>query len=473
MASAGSCLAAHANRCYARIIPFGDSNMWNKTEKPVPIHPSQVVVGLYVWLDLSWKEHPFLCNRFKVSNVEQVAAIQASCVPGRLYYFPEKSSAVPPSVTVSDAPTDKPEDRDVQPGVPNSEGTPALGDLADDPSGDVPAKEWCAEITRQKQHKEDRRRRQQEIAARADRAWERAARVTREALSEMTHSPKQGGAKLLGLSEDIAERIAQGQEVVLRLIGDKGDEGPHFHAINVMTLSVLLGRVAGLNDGQLAELALGTLAHDIGKARIPTQVLKAKIRTKYEEEVFRRHGAYGVELAEVSGAFGPSALSIIADHHEYLDGSGWPTGKRNPGLAARIGALVNRYDRLCAPESPDRDALMPTAALARMFRIESAKFDQRLLAMLIKLLGVYPPGTIVRLNDESHGLVVAPGKESLRPTILIYNPEFEKQDAPTVDLAEVRELKVEEALQPSSVPVDILHWLKPRERLSYFFSSDS
>lgn len=109
------------------------------------------------------------------------------------------------------------------PGVPNSEGTPAFGDLADDPSGNVPAKEWCAEITRQKQHKEDRRRRQQEIAARADPAWERAARVTREALSEVTRSPKQAGAKRLGLSEDIAERIAQGQEVVLRLIGDKLD----------------------------------------------------------------------------------------------------------------------------------------------------------------------------------------------------------------------------------------------------------
>ena len=340
-----------------------------------------------------------------------------------------------------------------------------MGDRADDPSGDLSARDWCEEIAREKQRKEDRRRTQQEVAARAERAWECAARVTREAMIQMTHSPKQAGAKLLDLSEDIAKRIAQGQEVVLRLIGDKGDEGPHFHALNVMTLSVLLGRVAGLDEGQLAELALGTLAHDIGKARIPAHILRARSRTKYEEEFFQRHGAYGVELAEVSGAFGPSALSIIADHHEHLDGSGWPTGKRNPGLAARIGALVNRYDRLCAPESPERDALMPTAALARLFRVESAKFDQRLLSMLIKLLGVYPPGTIVRLSDESHGLVVAPGKESLRPTILIYNPEFEKQDAPTVNLAEVPELRVEAALPPASVPADILHWLKPRERL--------
>ncbi|TLD45797.1 MAG: Cyclic di-GMP phosphodiesterase [Accumulibacter sp.] len=447
--------------------------MSNNSERPVAIHPSQVVVGLYVWLDLPWSEHPFLCNRFKVSNVQQIAAIHASPVQGKLYYLPEKSTAVPLPLTACDVPTGMSGEPDVAAEGLRSEAAPGAGKVSDDPSDDLSGKDWCAEIAREKQRKEDRRRTQQEVAARAERAWESAARVTREAMIQMTHSPKQAGAKLLDLSEDIAKRIAHGQEVVLRLIGDKGDEGPQFHALNVMTLSVLLGRVAGLDEGQLAELALGTLAHDIGKARIPTHILRAKNRTKYEEEFCRRHGAYGVEVAEVSGAFGQSALSIIADHHEYLDGSGWPTGKRNPGLAARIGALVNRYDRLCAPESPERDALMPTAALARLFRVESAKFDQRLLSMLIKLLGVYPPGTIVRLSDESHGLVVAPGKESLRPTILIYNPEFEKQDAPTVNLAEVPELRVEAALPPASVPADILHWLKPRERLSYFFSSDT
>lgn len=152
----------------------------------------------------------------------------------------------------------------------------------------------------------------------------------------------------------------------------------------------------------------------------------------------------------------------------------FPAGLRcESRIAVAAGRCLAAHAPRCAPESPERDALMPTAALARLFRVESAKFDQRLLSMLIKLLGVYPPGTIVRLSDESHGLVVAPGKESLRPTILIYNPEFEKQDAPTVNLAEVPELRVEAALPPASVPADILHWLKPRERLSYFFSSDT
>lgn len=67
----------------------------------------------------------------------------------------------------------------------------------------------------------------------------------------------------------------EGREVLLHLLGDKEGDGPQFHALNVMTLAMLLGKVAGLNEAQLAELAMGTLAHDIGKAGVPPFSSKA------------------------------------------------------------------------------------------------------------------------------------------------------------------------------------------------------
>lgn len=422
--------------------------MWKKPEKPISIHPSQVVIGLYVWLDLGWDDHPFLYNRFKVSDEKQIATIQSMPLDGKLFYYREKSSAQPGPLVLT-------------PEASISETVAVVPDPA-----------LAKEIAEHNKQKHDRLRQQKDSAARADRAWEQAARISREAMLGMAHSPKQAGEKLLDLSQKTANLITEGQEVLLHLLGDKEGEGPQFHALNVMTLAMLLGKSAGLNESQLAELALGTLAHDIGKAKVPVHLLKAKTRAKHEEAFYRQHGAYGLEMARISGAFGPVALSIIADHHEFIDGSGWPTGKTNPGPAARIVALVNRYDRLCSPESPERDALMPAEAMARLFRVETAKFDQRLLSLLIKLLGVYPPGTLVRLNDESLGLVVSPGKESLRPTILVYSPEFNKRDAPTINLAQVPEIKIEEALRPSTIPPDVLNWLNPRQRLSYFFSTE-
>jgi len=424
------------------------NTMWKKPEKPILIDPSQVVIGLFVWIDLSWDDHPFLYNRFKIRDDKQIATIRALRAHGHLYYYAEKSTATPaPLVEIVEE-------------VPE-----AAADT-------VAERGFAEEMARQNEEKHARLRQQKDVAARADRAWEQAARVTREAMLGMVRTPKQAGAQLLDLSQRTASLISQGQEVLLHLLGDKQGEGPQFHALNVMTLSMLLGKAAGLGEQQLAELALGTLAHDIGKAKVPLHILKAKTRAKHEEDFYRMHGAYGLELAKVSGVFGPVALSVIADHHEYLDGSGWPLGKTNPGPAARIAAVVDRYDRLCSPESPEREALMPSEALARLFRTESAKFDQHLLKLLIKLLGVYPPGTLVRLNDESLGLVVSPGKDSLRPNILIYSPEMPKQEAPTIDLAQVAELKIEEALRPSALPADVLQWMNPRQRLSYFFSTD-
>ena len=422
--------------------------MWKKPEKPIAIDPAQVALGLYVWLDMPWDDHPFIYNRFKISDAKQITSLRAIKSKGKLYYYPEKSSAEPLALS-------------------NASEMEALP-----PADPLQEAAINIEIDRCNAEKHTRLRQQKDAAARADRAWEQAARITHEAMIGMTRSPKQAGAQLAELSKNTASMITQGQEVLLHLLGDKEGEGPQFHALNVMTLAMLLGKVAGLNEAQLAELAMGTLAHDIGKARVPAHILKAKTRAKHEEEFYRQHGNYGLEMARISDAFGPTALSIIADHHEYMDGSGWPTGKTNPGPAARIVALVDRYDRLCSPESHERDALMPAEALARMYRVEAARFDTRLLSMLIKLLGVYPPGTLVKLNDESLGLVVSPGKESLKPTILIYSPEVDKRDAPTVSLSQVEGLKIDEALRPSSIPPDVLQWLNPRQRLSYFFSTD-
>ena len=69
---------------------------------------------------------------------------------------------------------------------------------------------------------------------------------------------------------------------------------------------------------------------------------------------------------------------------------------------------------------------MPAEALSQLYAKEGGKFDQKLLGLLIKILGVYPPGPIVQLNDGSLGLVVSPGRDSLRPKVLVYDPDIDK-----------------------------------------------
>lgn len=416
--------------------------MWTRPEDSRLIHPSQLVIGLFVDIDLPWSEHPFLYSKFRITGTEQIAQIQALGLSS-VKYFPNKSTGSPGPVAATQ---------------PVSLEAPA--------SVAIPHRDHFEE------EKRARLQAQKDRARRAERGWETAAKQTHEALSGMNRSPKQAGQLLSNLSRETAEKVSAGGEILLHLLGDKKGDGPQFHALNVMTLSMILGKALKLGAGDLADLALGSVAHDLGKVKVPGHLLKARTRAKHEEEFYRAHVSYGLELARESGVFTPGALAIVGDHHEFIDGSGFPRRTGTPGALAQIVGLVNRYDRLCGPESPERAALMPAEALSVLFASEGTKFDRKLLSLLIKTLGVYPPGTIVMLNDGSLGLVVSPGRESLRPEVLIYDPSVDKANAVVVDMGEAPELKIEEAIRPSVLPPDVLFWLNPRQRLSHFFSME-
>ena len=418
-------------------------SLWDKSAGSVPIEPSQVVVGLYVWLDLSWTEHPFVTNRFLVKTQKDVEIIQSLDLAGRLYYRPDKSEQALPPMVVADA-TDE---------------------------AQVQAKQaLIQEVKLLEKAKKDKMWAQKDAVARAARAWESAASGIRDALVNLAGSPKAAGVQFKQLSADTAAAVAKGKEMLLHLQGDSGVQGPQFHALNTMTLSLMLGKKAGLAERELADLAMAALAHDAGKAEVPLHILKNAQRKKHEEEFYRQHVHYSVQLATQSGAFSPSALAIIADHHETLDGKGWPQQKTNFGPGARILGLVDRYDRLCSPEAPGKEPMMPAEALATLFRQESSKYDATLLSLLIKLLGVYPPGTVVQLNDGSLALVVAPGRQSLQPKVLIYSPELSKDDAPVLELVTEPELKIVSAIRPSTLAPEVMAWLNPQQRLSYYFT---
>jgi HD-GYP domain-containing protein (c-di-GMP phosphodiesterase class II) len=266
-----------------------------------------------------------------------------------------------------------------------------------------------------------------------------------------------------------------GSEALLHLLGNKHGDGPQHHALNCMSLAILLAKRMGLPDAAVSEIALGAMSHDIGKTLIPAHIFRAKTRSKHEESLYRDHCIRGVELARISGSFSEGAISAIQDHHERLDGSGFPNGKKGSaiGLSARIVAVINHYDRLCSPESPERESMSPGEALKKMWREEQARLDPAILTTLIKLLGVYPPGTLVGLSDGSLGLVVSPGKQSLLPKVLIYDPEVPKDEAPILDLSEIQDLAIEETLRPEDIPADVLEWISPRERLTYYFSGEA
>lgn len=410
-----------------------------------PIDPSQLTLGLCVWLDLKWLDHPFLTNRVVVKTPQDLAILKSLPLAGKLHYIPAKSTAQPLPLGGEPA---------------NSPPTPEADALA-------------REHQRLAKARQEKMRHVKDAAARAERAWESAASATREALVNLARSPRASGQQISHLSRETAATIAQGQQALLHLLGTKEDHGPQFHALNVMTLCMLVGQKVGLSERELTDLAMAALAHDAGKADIPLSILKNGQRKKHEEDHYRLHVKHSVQLARESNAFNASAIAMIADHHEAVDGSGWPAGKTDMSVGARILALANRYDRLCSPEANGVPPLMPAEALAHMLRHEAHRFDTALLRTLISLLGVYPPGTVVKLSDGSLALSVSPGAQLTAPRVLLYAPDQNDSEAPMLDLAQEPDLKVVDAIRPTELPADVLHWLNPQKRLAYYFSVSS
>ena len=250
--------------------------MWKTPGTPIPIHSSQLVSGLYIWLDVPWDDHPFFSNRLLIKTLDDITLIRALHVEGRLYYHPEKSTASP---------------------KPVAEATLCpVAQAAAKAAAEKAAENESKRLNRLKHHLQ---RQHRDAAVRADRAWENAARETREALLTLGRSPKSAGELLANLSRQTASAIASSQEVLLHLLGDKQEQGPQFHALNVLTLCMVLGKKLALPEDALADLAISALAHDVGKGQIPRQILLNPRRKKHEEDHYRQHELRVVGLPPV------------------------------------------------------------------------------------------------------------------------------------------------------------------------------
>lgn len=406
----------------------------------VPI--DQLRVGLYVYLDLRWFEHPFPFGQFKIKNEEQIRTIRGLGLQ---------------SVRYDPAQSDLPEPRTPPPSAPAQE----------PPASDVIARALAA-----KQALIERIKVQREAAARIENAFIDTAKTVREIDKNIFSQPAETVHHATQLVKQIADSILCAQELAIHVMGDKmGGEDLYFHSLNVTMLALMVARDLDLPPEVVGVLGIGALFHDLGHREIPSKILlKVEPLTPAERHLFEMHCQYGVDLGRRL-ELAPAVLAIIHDHHELYDGSGYPRQLKGEkiGLLARIVAICNHYDELCNPPNIV-DALTPHEALSIMFAKLRSKFDPKLLQVFIRCLGVYPPGTIVQLSNGAIGMVATVNTaKPMKPTIVIYDPEIPKDEAILIDLVQENELNITKAIRPLQVPSEVYNYLSPRKRVSYYF----
>ncbi|MDR2137620.1 MAG: HD-GYP domain-containing protein [Synergistaceae bacterium] len=252
----------------------------------------------------------------------------------------------------------------------------------------------------------------------------------------------------------IAQEIAQVPQVMLCLGRVRQwDEYTYVHSLNVALLGgFLANRICPGQPEVVEALSVGGVLHDLGKARVPQEVLNKPGRLTDEEfEVMKKHAAYGEETAIENGVSDRRVLSVIRGHHERYSGNGYPDGlvKEQISLEARIAAVADVFDALTA-KRVYKEPMASRAAVSLMIENMGSHFDPHVVRVLLVAIGLYPPGTAVELSDGSMGVVVgARGNDLLRPEVLLQIDRLghKIQDLKIVDLGISDSLFVQRPIQ--------------------------
>ena len=200
------------------------------------------------------------------------------------------------------------------------------------------------------------------------------------------------------------------------------DEYTAIHSMNVCILALSFGRWLKLSKADLNLLGLGALLHDLGKMKIPDEVLnKPGKLTGAEFEVMKMHPFYGHEMLKESGEIPDEALHAVLHHHERKRGQGYPHGlaENELPLMTQIVAIVDVYDAVTSDRCY-HDGVAPFVALQNMYSWTKDDFDKELVENFIKCLGIYPVGSLVELSNGQIGIVVSASEKSrLRPVVML------------------------------------------------------
>jgi HD-GYP domain-containing protein (c-di-GMP phosphodiesterase class II) len=236
---------------------------------------------------------------------------------------------------------------------------------------------------------------------------------------------------------------------------------------------MLMGKVCGLAETDLQDLGVGALTHDAGKVELPLRLHQPDPRfTSAEMSLYRDHVAHGVALGRRMGLT-PGALLVIAQHHEHCDGTGFPQGLdiNRMSVAARMVALVNRYDNLVHP-ARGVQALTPHEALSLLFAQGQGRYDPAILSTFVRMMGVYPPGSVVQLTDDRYAIVesVNAGRP-LKPKVMVHDPRVPREQALLLDLAAEQHLGIRRAMPVAELPRAAAEYLGPRQRMTWYFEA--
>jgi putative nucleotidyltransferase with HDIG domain len=260
------------------------------------------------------------------------------------------------------------------------------------------------------------------------------------------HSGRDGVAKaaeVRGVVDELAQVVSQNRHALLALTAMRAaDDYTFTHLVNVSILTMVQARGLGIDGTLLREFGVAGLMHDIGKVRTPPEILSKPAALDDEERaVMRRHTIDGAEILRKTRDLTPLAAVVAFEHHLRLDGSGYPAGvaRTSLNLATMLCAIADVYDAMRSKRHY-QDAFPADRILEVLRRGEGRAFENHLVRRFVQLMGLYPVGSLVRLNTGAYAVVLRPSPgDPRRPRVrVVYAPDGRRLEVPyDVDLWDV------------------------------------
>jgi putative nucleotidyltransferase with HDIG domain len=233
----------------------------------------------------------------------------------------------------------------------------------------------------------------------------------------------------------IVESILRNSDALMNICQIRGyNEYVYEHSVNVTILVCALCHILGYEKDIIIEAGVGAFLHDLGMIWIPENIVnKPDKLSDAEAMVIKRHPEYGLEILKDRKGISILSRTIVIQHHERLNGKGYPKGLKGDRIheVGSIAGIADTYDAMTS-NRVHRPALTPQQALAFLYSVSDKEFPKKISEHFVKLLGVYPVGSFVKLMNGEMGIVIRVRQEKiLSPDVLmLFDARGKKLDSP-------------------------------------------
>lgn len=224
------------------------------------------------------------------------------------------------------------------------------------------------------------------------------------------------------ITDEIYQSVVRNPGALISLTRLKSaDDYTYMHSVAVCALMIALGRQMGLDEAVIKPLGMAGLLHDVGKMTIPDEVLnKPGSLDDAEFDLVKSHPLRGWEMLKESTDVDDIALDVCLHHHEKVSGTGYPEKLSGDeiSLYAKMGAVCDVYDAITSDRSYKK-GWAPADSIRKMASWKSGHFDEVVFDNFVQMIGIYPLGTLLKLNSGRLGVVVDQSKTLLKPKVKV------------------------------------------------------